>query len=37
LFAVFRGRELRGALLMAVVSLAAAAAIAILISRGRTH
>ena len=37
LFAVFRGRELRGALLMAVVSLVAAAAIAILISLGRTH
>jgi ABC-type sulfate transport system permease component len=37
LFAVFRGRELRGALLTAVVSLIAAAAIAILISLGRTH
>jgi hypothetical protein len=37
LFAVFRGRELRGALLMAVVSLAAAAAIVILISLRPTH
>jgi len=37
LFVVFSGRQLRGALLTAVVSFAAAAAIAILISLGRSH
>jgi hypothetical protein len=37
LFVVFRGRQLRGALLTAVVSFAVAAAIAIIISLGRSH
>ncbi len=37
LFVVFRGRQLRGALLTAVVSFAVAAAIAIFISLGRSH
>ena len=37
LFVVFRGRQLRGALRTALISFAAAAAIAILISLGRTH
>ncbi len=37
LFVVFRGRQLRGALLTAVVSFAVAAAIAIVISLGRSH
>ena len=37
LFAVFRGRQLRGALLTAVISFAVAAAIAIIISLVRSH
>jgi ABC-type sulfate transport system permease component len=37
LFAVFRGRQLRGALLTALISFTAAAAIAILIWLGRSH
>ena len=37
LFVVFRGRQLRGALLTALVSFMAAAAIAILIWLGRSH
>ena len=37
LFVVLRGRQLRGALRTALISFAAAAAIAILISLGRSH
>ena len=37
LFVVFRGRQLRGALLTAVVSFAVAAAIAIVITLARSH
>ena len=37
LFVVFRGGQLRGALRTALISFAAAAAIAILISLGRNH
>jgi hypothetical protein len=37
LFVLFRGRQLQGALLTAVVSFAVAAAIAIVISLGRSH
>ncbi len=37
LFVVFRGRRLQGTLLMALVSFAVAAAIAILIWLGRSH
>ena len=37
LFVVFTGRQLRGALLTALISFAVAAAIAIVISLGRNH
>jgi len=37
LFVVFRGRQLRGALLTAVVSFAVAAAIALIILLGRSN
>jgi len=37
LFVVFRGRQLRGSLLTAVVSFTVAAAIAIVVMLGRSH
>jgi len=37
MFVVLRGRQLRGALLTALISFAVAAAIAIIVSLGRSH